>query len=247
MSSQSLRDSQLEMAQYLRDPESSAAPEGVEARRMQVYLDLVYNNVEGFISGGFPVLRTLYEEAQWEELVRSFLRAHRCRSPYFLEISEEFIAYLMNEHKPRECDPAFMAELAHYEWVELALDVSEEHLPDAPPIQNISEMVLQLAPTAWLLSYQYPVHKLGSRFRPASPGQPTHLVVYRNRDDDVKFIELNTATAALLALARDNDGQTCENVLRQLAEQTGLDHTTIVDFGLQQLEEFLIQGVLMAR
>ena len=86
-------------------------------------------SVEGFISGGFPVLRSLYEDDGWHELVRSFIGRHRCHSPYFLEISREFLEYLAQEHRLRACDPPFIAELAHYEWVELALDVSVEILP----------------------------------------------------------------------------------------------------------------------
>ena len=83
-----MRDSQLTMARYLRDPAGNPPPEGVEERRLKVYEDLVYNNIEGFISGGFPVLRSLYADADWHGLVRLFIDQHRCRSPYFLEISQ---------------------------------------------------------------------------------------------------------------------------------------------------------------
>ena len=62
MSSTSLRDSQLEMARFLRDPDHQPAPQGVEPRRLAIYQRLVYNNIESFISGGFPVLRSLYAD-----------------------------------------------------------------------------------------------------------------------------------------------------------------------------------------
>ena len=114
------------MARYLRNPEGETPPAGVEARRLKIYEELVYNNIENFINTGVPVLRSLYEKEDWRELVRAFMQQHRCHSPYFLEISQEFLQFLMQDHVRRPCDPPFMTELAHYEWVELALDVSQE-------------------------------------------------------------------------------------------------------------------------
>ena len=81
MSGATLRDNQLAMARFLRNPQGRAPPAGVEARRLKVYQDLIYNNVEGFICGGFPVLRSLYGDDDWYELVRAFIDGHRCRSP----------------------------------------------------------------------------------------------------------------------------------------------------------------------
>ena len=56
MNASALKDSQMAMARYLRDPDKEPAPPGVEQRRLKIYQDLVYNNIEGFISGGFKFL-----------------------------------------------------------------------------------------------------------------------------------------------------------------------------------------------
>ncbi len=245
MSVGALERDQLAMAAHLRDPSGNAPPAGVEERRLQVYRDLVYNNLERFISGGFPVLRTLYDAGQWEQLVRGFIREHRCATPYFLEIGQEFLRYLMEGYTPRACDPPFMLELAHYEWVELALDVAEEELPPARAVGDIAGAVLRLSPLAWVLAYQFPVHRIGARFRPAEP-EPTYLAVYRNRSDAVKFIALNAATARLLELLRDNTGRTAGAVLEQLAGELALPQQTVRGHGLEQLAGFLELGVLAA-
>ena len=42
----SLRDSQMAMANFLRNPEDIEPPAGVEARRLKIYQDLIYNNIE---------------------------------------------------------------------------------------------------------------------------------------------------------------------------------------------------------
>lgn len=240
-----LRESQLIMAAHLRDPDRAPPPQGIEDRRLKIYRDLIYNNIEGFVSGGFPVLRSLYDDEQWEELVRLFMDGHRCKSPYFLEISQEFIGYLMHEHQLRDCDPEFMAELAHYEWVELALDVAEDELPPQQTIENLETAILRLSPLAWVLSYQYPVQQIGASFQPQAPGEPTYLVVYRDRDDKVRFIALNAATARLLEMLRDNTQASARQVLQNLADEMGLPLDQIQAFGLAQMGEMLEQGVLL--
>jgi hypothetical protein len=246
MSDMRLRDSQMQMARHLRHPEGAPGPDGVEERRLKIYRDLIYNNVEGFVSGGFPVLRTLYSDTDWHALVRGFLNGHRCQSPYFLEISQEFIRYLLEEHQQRECDPPFLAELAHYEWVELALDVSEEELPPEQPEVDVECAILRLSPLAWVLSYQYPVHQIGPNHQPTEPGQPTFLAVYRNRDDQVRFMELNAATARLLELLRENDDERTEQVLQRLADEMQSELESIKPFALDQLQRLLEAAVITA-
>ncbi|HDY83901.1 MAG TPA: DUF2063 domain-containing protein [Halieaceae bacterium] len=240
-----LKDSQLTMARYLRDPQRQLAPAGVEPRRLQIYQDLVYNNIEGFISGGFPVLRSLYQDSDWHQLVRTFIEGHRCHTPYFLEISQEFLQFLMQDYSPRDCDPPFMVELAHYEWVELALDVSQEVLPAAVAVDDMLATVLQLSPLAWLLSYQFPVHRIGPGFRPAEVVGPTYLVVYRDREDTVRFMELNAATARLVEIIRDNSTATAVELLVELAGELGMAEESILAYGAEQLQQLIAQSVVL--
>jgi len=234
------------MARYLRDPQQQPAPAGVEQRRLQIYQDLVYNNIEGFISGGFPVLRSLYQDADWHQLVRTFIEEHRCHTPYFLEISQEFLQFLMQDYSARDGDPPFMAELAHYEWVEIALDVSLEELPEAVAVDDFLAAVPRLSPLAWLLSYQFPVHRIGPGFRPAAAQEPTYLVVYRDREDTVRFMELNAATARLVELIRDNSTATAGELLVVLAGELGMAEDSMLGFGGEQLGQLLAQSVVLA-
>ena len=137
-----------------------------EQRRLKVYEDLIYSNIEGFISSGFPVLRSLYEDVAWHGLVRDFIEGHRCHTPYFLEISQEFLKFLMEDFTLRAVDPPFIAELSHYEWVELALDTAEDEIPDQVAVTDLLTSIPQLSPLAWSLVYRYPVQRIGADCRP---------------------------------------------------------------------------------
>ena len=55
----SLREQFDAMAQHVRDPAAHPGPPGIEARRLKIYSDLVYNNLDGLLAGGFPVIKDL--------------------------------------------------------------------------------------------------------------------------------------------------------------------------------------------
>jgi hypothetical protein len=248
--SRSLQEVQAGFTAHIRNPAEVAAPAGIEGRRMKVYNDLVYNNIEGFLSGGFPVLHSLHREEDWHRLVRDFVCKYRCESPYFLEITQEFLNYLMQTREASPVDPPFMLELAHYEWVELALDVSQETIPpkdEFPPQPDTLDAVPLLSPLVWSLQYSFPVHLIGPGFEPdESPAEPTYLVVYRNREDEVKFMESNAATARLLELLADNPQDlSSRELLQQLAGEMNTDPLTpVVEFGARMLSEFQQQDIL---
>jgi hypothetical protein len=190
-------------------------------------------------------LRSLYEDADWHGLVRRFIDQHRCQSPYFLEISQEFLDFVMRDFPAREVDPPFIAELAHYEWVELALDTAGEVLPEAGAEGDPLTAVPRLSPLALSLMYRYPVHRIGPRFRPGEAGEPVYLVVYRNRADEVRFMELNAVTSRLLEKVRDNETASGRDLLVELARESGLSEEAVLAHGADQLREFVALSVVL--
>lgn len=239
------------LAEHLRDPAHNPGPADVEDRRIGIYRELIYNNLESFISAGFPVLRSLFAEQDWQVLVRAFIRHHRCASPYFAEISQEFVHFLQAGHPLSVEVPAFMLELAHYEWVELALEVSTATFPSAgvDPDGDLLGGVPLVSPLAWALSYQFPVHRVGPDFRPATPpATPTFLVVYRDRADQVRFIETNPITARLLRLLGDRRLSGRAALMTVAGELNHPAPDQLVAAGLETLEQFrrldVLTGVL---
>jgi uncharacterized protein len=197
------QDYQYAFAAHIRDPRANARPAGVPARRMRIYNSLLFNNLEGFLLACFPVSRKVLGARHWRRLVRAFFAGHRCRTPFFRQIPEEFVEWLRGVRAGHPEDPPFLPDLAHYEWVELALDVSPLE-PDWTTINRTGDLLSSrpaLNPVAMLLTYPYAVHRIGSRFRPtAADPQPTHLFVFRNLQDRIRFLELNAVSARLIAM-----------------------------------------------
>lgn len=250
MSQPELLKKQLyEFAAHIRDPENQPVPENIEDRRMGIYRDLFFNNIQGFLSNTFPVLKSLYDDNTWVALVRSFYIMHRCQSPYFLEISREFIDYLQSEHQVHDQDPPFMFELAHYEWIELALSVSQEE-PDLQQVDTDSSLLdghPVMSPLAWLLTYAWPVHQIKPEFQPQQPAeQPVCLIVFRDADDEVQFTEISLVTAKLLQQLELNKEASGADLLKEIATELGQeDAEPILNSGLEILQGLKQKGIIL--
>jgi len=211
---------QYSFAAHLRDPRRAPPPDGIEDRRLQIYRDLFYNNVEGCLASAFPVLRALSADAVWHARVRDFYARHVSHAPQFHRVPEEFLRYLEDERGSHTDDPPFLSDLAHYEWAELELSVSPLVLsPElADPNGDWLALPPYVSPLAWTLSYDYPVHRIGPEFQPQAPGeQPTYLVVNRDRQDRVRFLEINAVTARLLEMMHADPDASGRQLLLQIA------------------------------
>jgi uncharacterized protein len=245
------RARQLEFAAHIRDPQTHPRPADVPEPRMRIYRELFYNNIESFLASAFPVAKKVLEAERWHSLVRGFMSRHPSASPYFLDISQEFLTYL-GGLPPAGERPPFLLELCHYEWVELCLSVADDDLPEAgiDPAGDLATGVPVLSPLIWKLAYRFPVHTIGPDHQPDAPGpEPTQLVVFRRRDDSVGFMELSGLTMTLL----DELAAGCRSgreVLEQLAERVrnsgpASEREAIYEKGLATLERLRKAGVLL--
>jgi hypothetical protein len=236
-------------AAHLRDPKGVAPPDDVEDRRMAIYRRLFFNNLKRMLAANFPVLRRLHSESGWDRLIREFFVEHRCHTPLFPELPREFLQYLQGGREAREGDPPFLLELAHYEWVELALGIDDTDLDTvrAQADGNLLEGVPVLSPLAWPLAYRYPVHRIGPDFRPAEPpAQPTHLLVYRNRQDTVRFMELNAVSATLLRRMQETPDRPGLVLLKEVATAIGHPNPeTVIEGGRRLLEDLCARDVIL--
>lgn len=242
------QDRQREFAAHIRHPQRHAAPLDVEPRRMRVYVDLFFRNISNLLAGTFRVTRELLGEAAWQALVRRYLHEHAATSPYFLHLPQEFLEFLVGIDLASAGLPAFLPELCHYEWVELALDVDDEEI-DAPHIDPEGDIVdgrPVWSPVARSLCYRFPVHQIGPGHRPeVAPESPTYVIVYRDRGDRVRFMGSNVVTARLATLIQDAALPTGRAMVEQMAsELPDLPPEAVLRGGLETLQRLRLADII---
>ena len=235
---------QLAFTAHIRDPKTHPRPAGVEARRMKIYNELLFNNIEGFLLACFPVLRKMLGARKWAKLVRAFFATHRSRTPYFRQIPDEFIQFLRNEWTSPEDTPPYLLALAHYEWIELVLSVSNrsaDRLFDSAG--DLMAGVPLLNPVLANLHYDWPVHRIAPR-RKVPPAE-TWMLVFRDAEDRAQFSEINAFTARLLTLLEPGTLSGRAALEQIAAESRHPDPALILQAGGALLDDLRARGAIL--
>lgn len=240
---------QLQFAAHIRDPQGNPKPHQVVARRMRVYKDIVFANIEAALANCFPVCKRMIGKRAWCKLIRGFFIHHQSRSPLFRQIPEEFLSYLEQVETWADIPPMpiYFKSLAHYEWVELAVSSSEAEI-DMANIDILGDLLsddIVLAPTLKLLAYDYPVHQISTKNKPQQAlVDPVYLAVYRDLRDEVRFVEINQMTHTLLQkmLHSPISG---EVVLSKLARDMQYPAEQLIAFGLPILQDLHEQQLIL--
>jgi len=239
---------QRQFLAHLRNPKEQPLPTGFARKDAGIYADLLYNKFNDSLTTCFPVTQALLGETAWRRIVEDFIAEHRCRSPYYRQIPDEFVLYLQNERQTVD-DPPFLAELAHFEWMELVLSIAEaepftaETLSDA----QLMDAVLVFTPVMKLLHYAWPVQQISRTYQPSRPPtDTTHILGFRDTADQVQFIVLNRMTAGLVQLLQKQ--HTATEVLRELGRDLlPLELSNLEQFGAAVLADLHRQGVIIGR
>ena len=238
---------QQDFSQHIRTQESKESLSDIEDRRLGIYRELFFNNVEGFAAGAFPVLKELFSEEQWLELVRDFFIKHSCSSPYFLEISEEFLAYI--ETSELAFLPDFAYQLAHWEWMELYADVYEEQTEAFYSAElsgsgsDLESTCFTKAETTWPAAYDYPVHKISKDFMP-NEKQNSFFIVYRNPELEVGFLEINPLSYVLFEQITENPAKTLKEILSDISHSNNMDAEQVLAGGKDIIKQWLALGIV---
>ncbi|KUM54618.1 HvfC family RiPP maturation protein [Rheinheimera sp. EpRS3] len=237
------------LAHYVRDPAGSAAPPGMEPRRLAVYRRLFYGNIEAMLASGFPVLCASLGSADWHRLVQDFY-AHYCsQTPLFTELASEFALYLepgVTEQGVAERLklPLWLAELAHYEQVETVLLLSNAQHSAVNPETELLDTVLVLSELAWPLAYQWPVCDIGLGYLSEPPlPEPTLLLAQRKADHKVHFSRLAPLAYTLLISVQQQQW-TGRQHLAALADSMGVALEAVLPAGKALLEQLHQQAVI---
>ena len=225
---------QRAFAAHLRDPEQVAAPGGHEARRLDVYRQAVYANIERFMRDNYPRVRAVMSEAQWQAMLRDYLIRHVAHATAFVDLPQEFLAYL--EHEWR-ADPRlpFLYELAHFDWLETVLGADPRTLAlDA--IDRDGDLIAGVPvanPVMRIVSYRYPVHAIDADYQPlTAPALVTRIAAFRDRAYAYGFLDLNGPAARLLELIVAGEGRSGREIFAVVAAELGSrDPAALVEAG----------------
>ncbi len=249
---QSFKTTQDAFVKAIKDPRTYNDVNPDYSRRMKIYQSLFFNNIDSFISTGFPVLKAiilkLFDNNGWESIVRQFFIEHECRSPYFAEISKEFVEYLSTEPTFDIELPDFIAELAHYEWLELDVSIrkNEDNIEFYHHDENVT--AVRVSPYASLAAYHFAVHLIGEDHIPAQPAQEKQFyIVYRDRDFDVQFAHVNPVTAILVnTLELSEEGMKLEQLAESLCQQLPqIPQNALINGMEQTVTDMLQKGILV--
>jgi hypothetical protein len=231
---------QLAFTSHLRDPKVHTKPTSVVDAQIAVYREIVFNNIFGSVSACFPVCHKIMGKRTWLKLIKEFFATHQATSPLFREIPQEFLKFLAK----KENIPNYFQQLAHYEWVELAINMQVALTPQLSPYTDVKSEIPVLAASHKLLEYDFPVHKI-SKKNIIKNAEKTYFLVFRNSDFKVKFIEINSMTYLLLnrIMAHNLTG---EQALESLAEDMQPQRKdAIISFGLSTLEDLVKEQAII--
>ncbi|NOT86444.1 MAG: DUF2063 domain-containing protein [Methylococcaceae bacterium] len=180
--------------------------------------------------------------------MQAFIAQHRCLSPYYRQIPDEFVAYLQT-NMGNDNQPPFLLELVHFEWIEMVLAITEAEpvaaFKSSEPKDWLDACPV-FTPVMQLLHYAYPVQRINLDYQPSEPPEQTTLILgFRDANDAVQFIGLNSATARLVELLHHTD-----NTLRVAIQQIAIElqhpePSALYAFGLEMLADLRQQGIIL--
>lgn len=95
-------------------------------------------------------------------------------------------------------------------------------------------------------AYQYPVQQICAEFQPTEP-QASFLLIYRDPQDEVKFIALNQLTTLLLQLLEQQPGLTFAGLIDLLSPYVPqLDYAQLSTGAETLLTDFVQKGIVHA-
>jgi hypothetical protein len=239
---------QADFAARIRDPVGHPTPHGVDPRRMRVYEELLFNNLDGFLRACYPLTRDILGEREWQGTVRSFFVEHRCRAPLFRDIPEEFLGWMEGRAAALFPELPFLHEFMHYEWLEMIVSIcpNEDVGKALDPDGDLMSAVPILENSARLARCQYPVHRICPDFQPReADGKQYCFLVFLDGNDVVRFIALNPLAAHMVEILAEGLCSGRDVLLQIARELNHQDTANVVEMGRTLLADLRRTGVIV--
>ncbi|WP_336938543.1 DNA-binding domain-containing protein [Acinetobacter modestus] len=184
---------QQQFCNWIREP-SAERTKICDLDRMQIYRDLLFNNMCSFINLVYPIARSILPVDQWQLLLEEFFQKAKCQSPFYNDISLQFRDYLTENQHPVLSQYPWLEELLQFEWLELYLDTLE-----IEDINIVEKTSWQLRHKVWILVYQFPVYAWTVDTTLSDIElMPSAIMVWRDHQDKVRLERLSPLFAMLI-------------------------------------------------
>ena len=195
------------------DLEAMAA---VPAKRLLVYRGLVRRGLRGAIRVEIPRTAARLGGA-FDAYIAGFLEEELPRSHYLRDVAFEFVTWAAPRWNDDPAVPDYLADLARHELVAFVAACAEDardgdgdgarvdradavHEAGAAADELSLDRGARFDRSVTLVRYEHAVHRLqadeGARDVPAR--EPTTLLVYRDAEHDIRYLELTPLAAAIL-------------------------------------------------
>ena len=217
---------------------------GIDSQRLAIYRELFFNNVKDTLDNAFPVISRVLNNDRWLELCRDFFAQHRCSTPFLSRLPGEFVSFL--QHSTTEHQPAWLLELAQWEWNELDLFLQEDIEVDVTGSNPVNEVPV-LTPHLRLHDCKHPVHHIKEHFTPANSEHACyHLLAWRKQDHSVGFLLLNDFNRLLIQLLLENSTLCGLELLHLISDNTPqMDREQIIQGGIQILNQLYSNKIIV--
>ncbi len=213
-----------------------------DERRLSIYRALLLNNLHEVISPCFPVLLSILPADIWWGILKDFLKHYRVTTPVFHELPFFMVQYLKIHSVP---DYPFAYELAHYEWIELDVGLSEpQKTQPAAGAVSLLEQAWQLSNRARLLEYSYEVDKLNPNYQPQKEVK-TYLIVYQ-MEGEVEFLKINELSFQLISMML-HESTSAKAIIQMLIDMhPQLNENELISACIPLITQLYEEGILQA-
>jgi hypothetical protein len=181
------------------DAEALAA---LPRERLLVYRRLIRRGLRSAIRLEIPRTAARLGDA-FDRYVARFLEEELPRSHYLRDVAFEFVRWAAPRWAADEAVPGYLSDLARHELIAFVAGgsaVPDEGEGDARDEELSLDRGVRFHRSVTLVRYDHAVHRLeaGEDARDAPAREPTALLVYRDAEHDVRYLELTPLAAAIL-------------------------------------------------
>ena len=201
-------------------PEAAALLAAVPPERLLVYRHLIRRTLHDVLVDFLPRVRGRRGDDRFAADADAWIAEHGPRSRLLRDLPGEFVAWIAARWSADPSIPPWLADLARHELLELEIAAAPAS-PAVPPRPFTLDARLAFEASARLVRHAFAVHELPDALGPDDVPRHEHtaLLVYRDREHTVRFLQLSPLAEALVdALLQ---AATVEDAIRRAVAATG--------------------------